>query len=126
MALLFHPDTRHANGTKLIIVFLTLCQCILFGCNNSEKEDNLSNYNVLLICVDDLRPELGCYGNPLIQTPHIDKLASSGYLFMNHYVQSAICGPSRSSMLTGKVCQQWDPGKDPVSYTHLTLPTTPY
>lgn len=122
-------NTRHAARKKLIIVSLALSQCIFFGCSHSEKEDNLSNYNVLLICVDDLRPELGCYGNPVIQTPHIDKLASSGYVCMNHYVQSAICGPSRSSMLTGKVCQQWDPWKDlrnaeaepniPVALPHL-------
>lgn len=98
-----------SNGKKLFIPILGAFLCFAFGCKNLNNEDNLSNYNILLICVDDLRPELGCYGNPIIQTPNIDKLASSGYVFNNHYVQSAICGPSRSSLLTGKVCQQWDP-----------------
>ena len=96
-------------------IFTAICSTLLylsFGCTNPENADNTSAYNVLFIAVDDLRPELGCYGNPLIQTPHIDKLASSGILFNNHYVQSAICGPSRSSLLTGKVCQQWDPWRD--------------
>ena len=97
---------------KLLIALLGSILCITSGCNKLKKEENLSNYNVLMICVDDLRPELGCYGNTIIQTPHIDSLASSGYLFTNHYVQSAICGPSRSSLLTGKVCQQWDPWRD--------------
>ncbi len=98
-----------SHGKKLFIPILGAFLCFFFGCKNLNNEDNLSKYNILLICVDDLRPELGCYGNPIIQTPHIDKLASSGYVFNNHYVQSAICGPSRSSLLTGKVCQQWDP-----------------
>jgi len=47
-------------------------------------------YNVLMICVDDLRPELGCYGNKIIQTPNIDGLASTGCLFkQNGY--STVC-----------------------------------
>ena len=101
----------------------------LFASCLKEKKTNHSKYNVLFIHVDDLRPELGCYGNSIIQTPHIDKLATSGFLFNNHYVQSAICGPSRSSLLTGKVSQQWDPWADlrkidqepdkPVSLPHL-------
>jgi len=85
---------------------------MVVGCNNNNSNDSPSLHNVLLICVDDLRPELGCYGNQIIRTPNIDKLAYSGYLFYNHYVQSAICGPSKSSLLTGKVNQQWDPWKE--------------
>ena len=58
--------------------------------------------NVLLICVDDLRPELGCYGREYIQSPEIDALAKSGILFENHYVQAPTCGASRAAMLTGR------------------------
>jgi arylsulfatase A-like enzyme len=100
------------NGKKIVTALFSTLIFISFGCNNLEHVDNAFTYNILFIHVDDLRPELGCYGNPFIQTPNIDKLASSGYLFNNHYVQSAICGPSRSSLLTGKVCQQWDPWGD--------------
>lgn len=57
--------------------------------------------NVLFLIVDDLRPELGCYGNPLIRTPHIDRLAAGGVVFERAYCQSAVCGPSRASLLTG-------------------------
>lgn len=96
-------------GKKLFTLILGTFLCISFGCKKLNNDDHRSNYNILMICVDDLRPELGCYGNSIIQTPNIDKLASTGYLFNHHYVQSAICGPSRSSLLTGKVCQQWDP-----------------
>ena len=98
-----------SNGKKLFTAILGTFLFISFGCKKNSNEDNLSNYNILIISVDDLRPELGCYGNPIIQTPNIDKLASSAYVFNNHYVQSAICGPSRSSLLIGKVSQQWDP-----------------
>ena len=57
--------------------------------------------NVLFIAVDDLRPELGAYGNPHIQTPHIDRLARGGVIFTRAYVQQAVCNPSRASLMTG-------------------------
>lgn len=58
--------------------------------------------NVLFICVDDLRPELGCYGKEHIISPNLDRLASEGRLFTRHYVQFPTCGASRYSMLTGR------------------------
>ena len=58
--------------------------------------------NVLLICVDDLRPELNCYGVDYIQSPHIDALAARGRTFTRHYVQAPTCGASRFTLLTGK------------------------
>jgi len=57
--------------------------------------------NILFIAVDDLRPELGCYGNSMIHTPNIDKLAKEGSVFTNHFVQVPTCGASRFSLLTG-------------------------
>lgn len=57
--------------------------------------------NVLFIAVDDLRPELGCYGSPIAVTPNIDDLASRGVLFNRAYCQQAICRPSRASLMTG-------------------------
>ncbi|RMF43334.1 MAG: iduronate-2-sulfatase, partial [Planctomycetota bacterium] len=57
--------------------------------------------NILLICVDDLRPELGCYGVDYIQSPNIDRLASQSRVFDHHYVQAPTCGASRFALLTG-------------------------
>lgn len=57
--------------------------------------------NVLFIAVDDLRPELGCYGATQMVTPNIDRLAQDGILFENAYCQQAICAPSRNSIMTG-------------------------
>lgn len=57
--------------------------------------------NVLLICVDDLRTDLNCFGVKGIKTPNLDRLASEAVAFRGHYVQKAHCSPSRAMMLTG-------------------------
>lgn len=57
--------------------------------------------NVLLLIADDLRPQLGCYGDPIVHTPHLDGLAQSALRFDRAYVQIAICSPSRNSFLSG-------------------------
>jgi iduronate 2-sulfatase len=57
--------------------------------------------DVLMIAVDDLRPMLGCYGDPNIRTPNIDRLAKRGVVFERAYCQYAKCGTSRLSLMTG-------------------------
>jgi iduronate 2-sulfatase len=57
--------------------------------------------NVLLVIVEDLKNIMGCYGNPLVQTPNLDRLAQKGVIFDRAYCQFPVCNPSRSSFLTG-------------------------
>lgn len=57
--------------------------------------------NVLFIAVDDLRPQLGCYGARQMKTPNIDALAAKGIVFNRAYCQQAVCSPTRTSLLTG-------------------------
>lgn len=69
---------------------------LTFSCTDKKTRPN-----ILLICVDDLRPELGCYGKEYIKTPYIDSLAQEGIVFSRHFIQAPTCGPSRYSLLTG-------------------------
>lgn len=73
----------------------------LFSCSTKEKKSDSFRPNILFIPVDDLRPELGCYGDEYIKTPRIDKLAEQGVTFTRTYCQQAVCNPSRASLLTG-------------------------
>jgi len=88
------------SGYKQISFLITI---ILLSCSRIEQPNNMSSSrpNILFIAVDDLRPELGCYGSELAITPNIDALADSGLLFERAYCQQAICSPSRASIMTG-------------------------
>ena len=87
--------------------FLLVTCTILLNCTSKREIDSsttlteIKKPNVLFISIDDLRTELGVYGNPIIQTPNIDKIAASGVAFSNHFVQVPTCGASRYSLLTG-------------------------
>jgi len=83
------------NNLKIIISCLFVY--ILVGCSNASNPKP----NVLLLYMDDLRPQLGCYGQTQMQSPNIDQLAKEGVLFNNAYCNVAVCGASRASMLTG-------------------------
>ncbi|ELU03161.1 hypothetical protein CAPTEDRAFT_112288 [Capitella teleta] len=76
----------------------------------ADKEDVQKRKNVLMIIVDDLRPEMNAYSGefapapvrPTLYTPNLDKLAEKSAVFMKAYVQYPLCGPSRASFLTSR------------------------
>jgi len=86
--------------------------CFSFCSSNEKKsEEEKTLPNILFIPVDDLRPELGAYGDEFIKTPNMDLLAEQGVTFTRTYCQQAVCNPSRASLLTGlrpDSIQVWD------------------
>ena len=80
---------------SLVSLLLLQSSSSLFAVQSSLPQ------NVLLICIDDLRPELKCFGKDYIHSPNIDALAARGRAFTRHYVQAPTCGASRYALLTG-------------------------
>ena len=80
----------------LILYTLALCGPSLHAADTTPQKPN-----ILFIAVDDLRPELGCYGKDYIKSPNIDRIARAGMVFNRAYCQQAVCSPTRSSLMTG-------------------------
>lgn len=78
---------------------IALYAVLLTGC---KKPPSTQRPNILLICVDDLRPELKSFGATHISSPNIDKLAQNGVSFLEHFANAPSCGPSRYTLLTGQ------------------------
>ena len=69
--------------------------------------DQTAKTNIVFILTDDQGPwAAGCYGNPEIRTPNIDRLAATGVRFTNYFVATPVCSPSRATLLTGRIPSQ--------------------
>jgi arylsulfatase A len=88
-----------------MIRVITICGIVLFGSANafSAEEPRIKPPNIVLIVADDLGwADLGCYGNDLHETPHLDRLAGQGLRFTDAYAASPVCTPTRAAILTAK------------------------
>ncbi|NND05320.1 MAG: arylsulfatase [Saprospiraceae bacterium] len=86
-------------------LLLTICCTILLACQQKADDVSTTSHppNIIYILADDLGyGDLSCYGQKELHTPHIDRLASEGILFTQHYAGATVCAPSRASLLTGK------------------------
>ena len=78
-----------------LLTIYGFCICVSLSASDIERP------NVLILSIDDLRPELGCYGASHMVTPHMDHLAGQSMRFDQAHVQQAVCLPSRISLFTG-------------------------
>ena len=85
---------------KIILIFCAVLSFHMIA--NCQKKEVTQKPNVLLICVDDLRPELQSFGADYISSPNIDHLATEGIKFQKHFANAPSCGPSRYTLLTGQ------------------------
>ena len=84
--------------TRLFFAFLLMA--FMIGCSPSIEPK--TGPNIIFIMADDLGiGDLGCYGQEIIQTPNIDRLALSGIRFTQHYAGNTVCAPSRCALMTG-------------------------
>jgi len=76
--------------------------CLLIGLGLTGCLDVSSHPpNILWITVEDISPDLGCYGDPLAQTPALDDLASKGFRYSNAIANAPVCAPARNAIITG-------------------------
>ncbi len=89
---------------NIFIKYLLLFWCVLPNANAQMNKRNIPQKpNVLFILVDDLGlKDLSCTGSKFYETPNVDKIAADGTIFTQGYACSAVCSPSRASILTGK------------------------
>lgn len=86
---------------KRQLKFLWILCSIFWALISCEDPNDIIRPNILFISIDDLRPALGAYGDTVAITPHLDLLAGEGMTFRQAFCQSAVCAPSRASLMTG-------------------------
>lgn len=84
-------------------LFATLAGLALGLCSAEAAADDHTRPNIIFVLCDDLaQGDLGCYGQPKIQTPHLDRMAREGMRFTQAYCGTSVCAPSRASLMVGQ------------------------
>ena len=112
---------------KTLLAIVLLLSCLAVPSVETCAAD--APPNIVFVMTDDQRwDQLGCTGHPVLQTPHIDRIASEGASFNNFFVCTPLCSPSRASFLTGlyphkhQVINNDKLGLDVISHTLMTFP----
>lgn len=92
---------RIKSSTIILLLFTTIVLSTNSCTENKINEETTAAPNILWIVLEDTAPMMGCYGEKLIKTPNIDRLAKNGLKFINSIMPSPVCSPSRSSIITG-------------------------
>lgn len=86
---------------KKWLYFLPLASWLMFGGVSCADAEKATPPNILFLSIDDLRPTLGAYDDPVATTPNLDQFAMEGITFRQVFCQAAVCAPSRASLMTG-------------------------
>src|SRR4051812_23596656 len=89
-----HPEECTMSFSRSVAAFLAAMLAPAAPAADAQRP------NVLFLISDDVRPDLGCYGHPLVKSPNLDALAAAGVRFERAYCQFPLCNPSRSSLFT--------------------------
>ena len=102
-----HKEAELMKSQILAVItgFFLLGHCPIAGQSAAATQPSVSSVrppNVVMIVIDDQNDWIGCLnGHPQARTPHIDRLAKRGTLFLNAHCQAPLCNPSRTSVMTG-------------------------
>src|SRR6476620_8370591 len=106
---------------KIFKTFCTVCLMCSGIVNAQNKKPNI----IFILSDDHAYQATSAYGNKLIQTPNIDRIANEGALLLNNFVGNSICGPSRATLLTGKYSHKngfYDNGGTRFNTSQLVFP----
>jgi arylsulfatase len=100
----------HSKGKRLWVTIVSYCivaTAVVGGLlppSGADAESEAGErHNIIYVLADDLGcGDLGCYGQKMIQSPNLDRLAADGLRFTQHYAGNPVCAPSRCTLMTGK------------------------